>query len=1311
VSSLRLFLLGTPRLERDGVPLKLYPRKNVALVAYLAVAGLGPGADRPGGVRFTREALVTLLWPELEPGRGRAGLRRNLSLLRKTLDRAWLLADRETVGVDPRAGMWLDVEQFLRLLRAWQGHGHPQGDPCPRCLSALAEAVALYRGDFMAGFSLRDSPGFDEWQFFQTEGLRQELASALECLVRGHSARGEYEPAIPYARRWLALDPLHEPAHRHLMRLYAWSDQYAAALRQYGECQRLLEAELGVPPEQETRQLGRAIREKRLPPPPGADLSLPGALTGATPQDRHRLDAEIGPAATDVPYRAQDLLLKRIGRSRLVGRGRELREASALWDRALVGQGGVLLISGEPGIGKTRLVRELAEQARASGGQALVAGCYAEGGVPYAPFARILRRVLEPGSDGGLDLPEFVLADLITLAPALRLRYPDVGPGPALDDPRLEAHRRFDNLAIFFRALSGRTPLLLAVEDVHWADSGTLSLLRHLSRHTGRGRMMIVATYRDVEPEDAQRLHEMLLDLRRERLATHLSLSRLDRDQTGEMLAALFASEISPGFLEGVWHETEGNPFFVEEVVRALVEGGKLTFQEGRWQQPGMDELGIPQSIRVAIQSRLRVLPASVQETLCLAAVLGREFDLETLLYANASYSGLQQGRGEAALLEALEAAERARLIEGVSEEDGGTFAFVHGLIAATLVQGLRMAQRRRLHLCAAAAVEARHPDDLEALAHHYNQGGQAEKAVTYLLQAGDRARALYAHQEAIDDYRRALAYLQKAGDRVRAARTMMKLGLTYQNAFDYRAARQAYQEAFVLWQEMAEVDSTAALLPAPHPLRVTAIEPATLNRSLVTDTPSAMAVCQLFSGLVEVGPDMAVVPDVAHSWEMVDGGRRYVFHLREDVAWSDGVPVTAGDFEYAWKEILDPGSGLHWASYLYDIQGARAYHRGQLADLDEIGVHALDDHTLVVDLERPTSYFPHLLTTMDAFPVPRHAIQVHGPAWAEPANMVSNGPFRLVAWERGEGMVLERNPTYHGRFVGNLRRVECSFLSGQAARFVQMYEENRLDICSDLPPADMNRARLRHAGEYVAGPRLQTGFIGLDVARPPFDDRRVRRALALATDREALAHVALGGYAFPATGGLVPPGMPGHAPAIGLPYDPDAARALLAEAGYPGGRGFPAIEGLARDDPGHDLLCAHVEAQWRETLGIAVAWQQIAWGKFYERRVEATPHLWLVGWVADYPDPDDFLRVQWWFAPGWQHGAYDRLVEDARRVPDQAERMAMYRQAEGILVEEVPILPLTYGRFHVLVKPWVKGYRTSPMPWWFWKDVILEAH
>jgi predicted ATPase/DNA-binding SARP family transcriptional activator len=323
MSGLALFLLGSPRVERNGEPVALRRRRAVALLAYLAVTGRS----------HSRDTLAALFWPEHDQSSARAGLRRVLSSLRKALGQGWLQVDRETVGLNREADIWLDASELRKRVAESQTHRHPQDQPCPTCLSSLAEAAALYRDDFLSGFTLRDSPGFDDWQSFETESLRNELARALQRLASGHGAKGEFEPAIAYARRWVSLDPLHEPAQRTLMQLYASSGQRAAALRQYVECEHVLQEEVGAQPEEATTQLCQAIREARELPP--FREPIPGAVP-APAAVRHNLPLQLTP---------------------FVGRKAILAEiADRLQDPACR----LLTLVGPGGSGKTRLALEAA---------------------------------------------------------------------------------------------------------------------------------------------------------------------------------------------------------------------------------------------------------------------------------------------------------------------------------------------------------------------------------------------------------------------------------------------------------------------------------------------------------------------------------------------------------------------------------------------------------------------------------------------------------------------------------------------------------------------------------------------------------------------------------------------------------------------------------------------------------------------------------------------------------------------------------------------------------------------------------------
>ena len=1003
--------------------------------------------------------------------------------------------------------------------------------------------------------------------------------------------------------------------------------------------------------------------------------------------------------------------LNRLVRGRMVGRQAEFAQAVALWEKAAGTDGQLLLISGEPGIGKTRLIKELNAWVEISGGKTLLGLCFAEERTPYGAIAQMVQTSLENGSN--LELPKAVLADLVTLAPELRLIYPDLLPNERLD-PDAEQQRLFESIVTWFGALTKDDKLLLIIDDVHWADSGSLALLRYLARRLNRRRALIVATYREVELDVTLPFRETLQEINRERLATRIKLSGLDVNGTGELLATLFAEEIQPEFLEGIYRETEGNPFFIEEVCKALVDNGKLYYEKGHWHRPDdIAELEIPQGIRSTIQTRLSKLSEEEQDVLQKAALLGREFEYEMLV----AISDLD----EDGLIDALERAESAQLIEELHRSatvTSPTFNFTHALIHSTLLSNLSTLRRQRLQKQVAMALEESFPDRQRELApllgRYFAEAGDGEKGVHYLLLAGDDAREVFAYEEAIEAYEHAQLFLIELGDHELAARTLMKLGLTYHNIFAFDAARKAYERGFDQWQRAKEADvlENIAKIPAPHPLRVTAGIPPALDPAKVNEGYSGWCIGQLFSGLLQFSAEDELLPDVADSWEVLDGGLRYIFHLRDDVRWSDGKPVTAHDFEFSWKRTLHPDNKEGLFEILFDIQGARAYHNGQLPDADSVGVSTIDENTLLVTLEGPSSYFLQLLAIFVAMPVPRHVVNERGPDWSAPENIVTNGPFLLNS-VTDELMIFQRNVKYHGRFKGNLNEVHFTIAVGEVG--LDLYDQDQLDILYPYGHTILQEARRiiqRHPDEYISMPEPITRYLAFDTTRAPFDDPRVRLAMVFAIDRVYMANRQAQGLIFPAGGGMVPPGVAGHVQGLALPYSPETARKKLAEAGFPGGEGIPPLNGTCFGFGAAKELTDYLVAQWKTILGIDSTFDLLDFTVTDDHYEKNPPHMWLRGWSADYLDPDSFLRYgKWRPQSGWHNEKYQALVENARRTADQQERMVMYQQAEQMIKEEAPIIPLYYGRNHLLIKPWLHGLPASMITGNILKDIIIEPH
>lgn len=437
-------------------------------------------------------------------------------------------------------------------------------------------------------------------------------------------------------------------------------------------------------------------------------------------------------------------MLEQLVRGRLVGRESELAQLRGLWERALQSIGHLALVSGEPGSGKTRLARELIVQAQVSGAVVLRGGCYEyEATTPYLPFVEALRLWVHAEPEASLrELVGDHACELAKLAPELADRLGSVTPSPPLP-PTEERLRLFDHVARFFQRLAGRRGLLFFADDLQWADQGTLALLHYLLRHLASHRFLALGTYREIELDRRHPLAAALVDWNRERLATRIALGRLAREDTDRMLAVLLGQEtVSPDFGRAVFQETEGNPFFVEEVVKSLIDQGQIYRGGGEWQRGDVAELEIPQSVKSAIGRRLDRLGETCLDVLRTAAALGKVFEFEELAAC--------VGVPESQVLDSLDEALTAQLVLSEAKD----FAFTHDKIREVLYEEMNPVRRRRLHQKVGEGLEKLHAARLDThaqdLAHHFLESGDLERGLDYAHRAAAAARAVFAFDESV---------------------------------------------------------------------------------------------------------------------------------------------------------------------------------------------------------------------------------------------------------------------------------------------------------------------------------------------------------------------------------------------------------------------------------------------------------------------------------------------------------------------------------------------------------------------------------
>jgi DNA-binding SARP family transcriptional activator/tetratricopeptide (TPR) repeat protein len=756
--SIRLF--GGLALYGDNRSLAPVPGTTTrSLLAYLVTY-----RDRP----HTRNLLAGTFWPDLPDATARRRLSQALWRIRRALpSHPILLTEGDTVQINPDHPLWIDLEEFRQQVASY-----PQQDG-QLATGSLLRAVELYRGDFLAGY-------YDDWVLLDREQLRETFLGVLERLVGELKLQGEYDEALVYALRLATEDPLREEAHREVMRLCHVLRRDHEALQQYRVCFQVLAEELGTKPSAETVTLADEIAAMgegvEVPHLPAVSRSSPLAL------------------------------LERTDRVPLVGRRSERAQLARCLELATAGSGGILFLAGEAGVGKTRLMQEMARDAAWRGIEVVWGhSCELSAPSPYQPLVEALHD-----------------ADLTHLATVWRQELsrlmPVLGHPPPSLEPEEERGRLLEGLARAFLALGEVGPHLIVLEDVQWMDPASFDALRTLLPRLPRSRLLLVGTLRPEELPARHSARRSLEALEITRIPQRLVLPSLMENETELLIQrALDMTDSVPRFSRRLHTETAGNPFFITETLRVLVDEGLLYRNEqGSWSSPWDDttndyaELPVPLSITQGIEQRLDHLPSTAQDLLGVAAIVGRQVDFDLWLAAG--------GGDEGTVLSAAEDLTRRGLL--VELEDALGYCFAHDTVRQVVYRRLSPMRRRLLHRRVAAALQAFHPDQVEALARHFHLGQDWHEAVHYALCAGGRAQAVYANRQALEYYDSADAWLAqgrvdwhaKEINRWRAD-LAERQGRVHSLVGEYEGAEAAFARSLQTWVDLDDRCSAARVL------------------------------------------------------------------------------------------------------------------------------------------------------------------------------------------------------------------------------------------------------------------------------------------------------------------------------------------------------------------------------------------------------------------------------------------------------------------------------------------------------------------
>lgn len=495
--------------------------------------------------------------------------------------------------------------------------------------------------------------------------------------------------------------------------------------------------------------------------------------------------------------------------------------------------------------------------------------------------------------------------------------------------------------------------------------------------------------------------------------------------------------------------------------------------------------------------------------------------------------------------------------------------------------------------------------------------------------------------------------------------------------------------------------------------------EPASLDPHIATGVPEHHIMSSVMEGLVlKDRKSLEPRPGVAESWTISDDGRIYTFKLRDDARWSNGDPHIANDYVWSWWRALQPALGNQYAYMLFPIKNAKRYYDRETEDFGDVGVKALDQRTLQVTLTNPTPYFLQLLDHYSLFPVHQATIEKFGKAdqrgtrWSYEGNLVSNGPFKLDEWKINRHITVTRNLHYWDNDNVALNGIVFKPVENTVTE-ERMFRAGQLHVTSNVPADKISTYRKSNSTELKIAPYLGTYFYRLNIKTPQLQDRRVRRALGMAIDREKLVENITKGGQIPAYT-MTPPGTMGYYPTSTLAFDPEGAKNLLSEAGYPNGEGFPAIEILYNTNEGHRKIAVALQEMWKDYLNIDIKLLNQEWKVYLATESAGDYQISRGGWIGDYVDPNNFLDMFLCGGgnnrTGWCNEEYDRLIlEVAPSQSSHEERLAVFQQAETMLLDDMPIIPVYTYTSVKLVDSSVENLDGNIMNQAMYKDIYLS--